>query len=370
MNRYIKTLISSSTWAIIGLALLLNSACSKMDSTYKDFIKDGSIMYTGAPDSVYVMAGNERLQLRLFLSDRTAYKATVYWNNKSDSAHFDLHQRSKEDLVFEHMPEGPYSFDIFLYDDKGNISVRTTTVGLIYGPEYVDALLPRAIRNAIYQDGITTISWGNSDETVIGATIRYINKDGVTKEVYSTSDEKSTKLPDFDFDHHPIFTYSTAYWPDTLAIDTFQTAFVEKEAQGPPIEYNRSNWVAYGDDYDGNRAPANVLDGNTGTVWHMSKGHGYPHQMMVDMKEELEVHGFTYNQRTPLDGAAKLVEIFVSHDGESWQSLGPYTFENSGDKQYLDLLEPATFRYFRFVIKSDYKDGNFTAFSEIGAYKR
>jgi len=372
MNRYIKTLLGGGVLTTVSLALLLNGACSKMDSTYQDFIKDGSIMYTGAPDSVYIMPGNERLQLRLFLSDKTAHSAVVYWHNKTDSAHFELHQKSQEDLVFDHLPEGSYSFDIYLYDDKGNSSVRTTSVGLVYGSEYIDGLLPRSIRNAIYKDGTTTISWGNSDPTVLGATIRYINKDGIEKEVHSSIEENAVSLVDFDFENHPVFIYNTAYRPDTLAIDTFHTAFVEKAAQGPPIEYNRSTWTAPAEDYDtGNpRPPMNVLDGDTKSVWHMSKSHGYPHQIIVDMKEVLEVHGFTYNQRTPLDGAAKLVEIFVSNDGESWQSLGPYTFENSADKQYLDLLEPATFRYFKMVIRSDYKNGSFTALAEIGAYMR
>jgi len=370
MNRYIKTLLGGSALTTIAFALLLHGACSKMDSTYEDFIKDGSIMYTGSPDSVYVMPGNERLQLRLFLSDKTAHKARVYWNNRSDSAIFELNQQSIADLTFEHLPESSYSFDIYLYDDKGNRSVKTTTVALVYGSQYLEGLLPRAIRNAIYQNDTTTIVWGATDPTVLGTTIRYINKSGVEKEVYSPLAQTSIALLDYDFEHHPDFSYSTSYLPDTLAIDTFSTAFIKVAAQGPPIEYDRSNWVASGDDYDGARVPSNMLDGSTSTVWHMSKSHGYPHEFMMDMQEELEVHGFTYNQRTPLDGAAKLVEIYVSHDAETWQSLGPYTFENSADKQYLDLLEPATFRYFKIIFKSDYKSGSFTALSEIATYKR
>lgn len=372
MNRYIKTLFGGIAIIASSLTLLINGSCSKMDSTYKDFIKDGSVMYTGAPDSIYVMSGNERLNLRLFLSDRTAYKAKVYWNNRSDSATFDLHQQTKEDLAFEHLTEGSYSFDIYLYDDKGNSSVQTTAVGIVYGKDYINGLLPRSIRNTIYQNNATTISWGTSDPTIVGAQIRYITNAGLEKEVYSPSDKTSIILSDFDFENHATFSYSTAYRPDTLAIDTFYTAYTEIVAQRPPTEYDRTTWTAPAEDYDtGNsRPPQNVLDGNTGTVWHMDKNHGYPHQITVDMKQELEVHGFTYNQRTPLDGAAKLVEIFVSHDNINWQSLGPYTFENAEGKQYLDLLEPATFRYFRMIFKSDYKSGTFTAIAEIGAYYR
>jgi len=57
-------------------------------------------------------------------------------------------------------------------------------------------------------------------------------------------------------------------------------------------------------------------------------------------------------------------------DGQTWRSLGPYTFENSAVKQYFDLIAPASFRHFRIEVKSDYKNGTFTAIAEIGTYRR
>lgn len=370
MTQHIKQLLSSGIFAPLALFILFSGSCSKMDSTYEDFIQDGSIIYTGAPDSVYVMPGNQRLTLRLVLSDKTATRAQIYWNNKRDSATYDLHQQAKEDLVFSQLAEGNYSFDIYLYDAQGHRSIKTSVVAMVYGDDYTSTLLSRSIRSAVYENNTTTVPWGASDETMLGATIHYTDQSGTEHELYSPREETSIELADFDFENHPTFSYRTSYLPDTLAIDTFYTAYENHSAQGPPIEYDRSNWVASGDDYDGTRMPKNMLDGDTKSVWHMNKGHGYPHEFMVDMQEELLVEGFTYTQRTPLDGAAKLVEIFVSHNGTSWQSLGPYTFENSDKKQYLDLLEPATFRYFKMIFKSDYKSGNFTALAEIGTYKR
>jgi len=358
-----------------GLFVLVTSfiACSKMDDPYKDFIKDGSITYVGTPDSLTVYPGKNRLKLEWRLSDPSATRARIYWNNKSDSLNIPVSvdpQTQKMSVWLNDMREGSYSFDITLYDKDNNRSVVTNTIGKVYGDNYVNTLLARPVKSAVVENEKATITWGAADITVVATELLYNDKNGQQHTVFVPVADVSTELMNYSLSAHDSFQYRTLYVPDSLSLDTFYTATQTTKVTGPAIEYARGAWVPLSTDFDGNRIVKNLFDNSTSTIWHMSKAFSYPHNLVVDMGTENLVNGFSYNQRTPLDGAAKLVEIQVSSDNVSWRSLGAYTFENLGTKQFLELLEPATFRYFRMIFKSDYKNGQFTALSELGAYKR
>nr|WP_294869704.1 DUF4998 domain-containing protein [uncultured Pedobacter sp.] len=350
-------------------------ACSKMDSTYIDFTKKGSITYVGSADSVKVHSGKNRMKLSWKLIDPTATKAVIYWNNKSDSLSVPIvtsNESNIVDLWLNDMTEGSYSFDIYLFDKNNNKSIMVNAIGQVYGNNYIESLLDRPIKRAIYEKDTVQITWGIPDVTVIGTEVKYTDKQNVKHVLNIPVDSLTTKLAQFNFSQNETFEYRTLYVPDSLSIDTFYTVAKTVKATGPPVEYNRSTWTSGTEDYDipSGRTPQNALDGKTSTVWHMDKTHGYPHTASFDMGTVNYVTGLFYVQRTPLDGAAKLVEIQISTDNVTWNSLGAFTMENSGTKQYLEFFEPRNFRYFKMVFKSDYKNGLFTAIAEIGAYKR
>lgn len=144
------------------LLLLLLSACSKMDDTYKQFIAQGEIPYAGAVDSVKVFPGKNRLQLSWLLTDPQVTKAKIYWNNQSDSLDMVIKRVNEVDtvnVILSPMPEGAYSFDIYTFDDEGNKSIKVSTTGQVYGDRYTSSLLPRPVKSAIYSDGAVSITW-------------------------------------------------------------------------------------------------------------------------------------------------------------------------------------------------------------------
>lgn len=350
-------------------------ACSKMDSTYIDFTKKGSITYVGSADSVKVHSGKNRMKLSWKIIDPSATKALIYWNNKSDSLLVPVAISKAPNLMevwLNDMNEGSYSFNITLFDNKNNKSIVVNAVGQVYGNNYLNSLLARPVKHAIYEKDTVKITWGTPDVTVIGTEMKYTDKQNVVQVLRIPVDSVITKLDQFDFAHNETFEYRTLYLPDTLSVDTFYTVTKTVKVTGAPVEYNRSNWISGLEDYDipSGRTPKNALDGDNKTVWHMDKTHGYPHTASFDMGVVNYVTGLFYVQRTPLDGAAKLVEIQVSSDNVTWNSLGAFTMENSGSKQYLEFFEPLNFRYFKMVFKSDYKNGLFTAIAEIGAYRK
>lgn len=370
--KYIKAVKYFACIVVLAATLV---ACSKMDATYVDFIKKGSITYVGTPDSLKVYPGKNRLKLEWLLSDPSATRVKIYWNNKSDSLDIPVSadpQTNKMSVWLDDLREGSYSFDITFYDKDNNRSVVTNAIGKVYGDIYVNTLLSRPVKSGIFVNDTVTVTWGAADITVIGTELNYTDKDGQDHTVLTPTDVVTTRLPNYSMAAYETFKYRTLYVPDSLAIDTFYTPYQTVKVTGPPLEYVRSAWTAGTEDYDlsNPRPPQNTLDGNNGSIWHMDKTKGYPHPMTVDMKTENLVSGFFYVQRTPLDGAVKLVEIEVSNDGTTWKSLGAYTFENIGTKQYMELLEPATFRHFRIIVRSDYKNGTATALAEIGTYRR
>lgn len=359
------------------ILLLLLSACSKMDDTYKQFIAGGEIPYAGAVDSVKVFPGKNRLQLYWLLTDPQVTKAKIYWNNKSDSLDVVTKRVNEIDtvrVILSPMPEGAYSFDIFTFDDKGNKSIKVSTTGQVYGDRYISSLLPRPVKSALYSNGKVAITWGSADTHVSGTQIKYTDAAGVEQRVTVPVDSITTTLPNFDFDASETFDYTTEYLPDSTAIDRFNTAYETIAVKGPPVEYAKSGWTATASDFDepSGRSPANAIDNNATTVWHMSKvaGLNYPRTITVDMGVSNLAYGFTFIQRTPLDGPVKLIEIEVSDDKNTWEPLGAFTLASVGDKQYVELTDTVSFRYFRVIVRSDYKNSTFTALAEVGVYKR
>lgn len=359
-----------------GLILLagLFAACSKMDATYIGFIKKGSIVYVGSPDSLKVYSGKNRLKLEWMLSDPSTTKAKIYWNNKTDSLVLPVSVdpvTKKMSVWLNNIREGSYSFAIILYDKDNNTSIITNAIGRVYGDTYINTLLPRPAKRAIFEAGKVTVSWGAADVTVIGTELIYFDKTGQENKMIVPTTASTTELINYDWVAHETFQCRTLYRPDSLSIDTFYTSTQSVKVTGPPMEYLRTSWIAGTEDYDipSGRMPKNALDNNPSTVWHMDKTHGYPHTMTVDMNVANLITGFTYIQRTPLDGPVKMVEIQVSSDGAIWKSMGAYTFESIGTKQFLELVEPVTARYFKLIVKSDYKNGTFTALAELGVYK-
>ncbi|NLR77031.1 DUF4998 domain-containing protein [Chitinophaga eiseniae] len=360
----------------IPFCLLLLCACSKMDDTYKKFITGGEIIYAGAVDSVKVFPGKNRLQLSWLLTDPQVTRAKIFWNNKSDSLDIVIKRVYETDtvnVILSPLAEGAYSFDIYTFDSGGNKSIRVSKTGQVYGDRYISSLLPRPVKNALYANGRTVITWGSADPHVTSTQIRYTDLNGVQQRVVVPVDSVNTTLPDFNFGT-PVFDYTTEYKPDTTAIDRFNTAYETVTVKGPPVEYAKNSWTATASDYDepSGRGPTNAIDNNPATIWHMSKVAGltYPHSITVDMGVANLAYGFTFIQRTPLDGPLKLVEIQTSQDKVSWEPLGSFTLLSTADKQYIELTDSTTFRYFRVIVRSDYKNSNFGALAEVGVYRR
>lgn len=215
-------------WAICFLlGICLFTACSKMDHTYKDIIKDGEIIYTGKVDSVQVFPGNGRIALSwLLLPDPKIEFCKVFWNDGKDSTVVSLEKTQGTDSIYvilDNMKEGTYTFSVYTGDEEGHTSVETQVTGHVYGKQYASTLSNKPVEEARWTDGHTNIVWQHAIGNILGVELNYIDSADDAQALFIPSEEDTTKIDNLK--EGSQIKYRTLYLPDSAAIDTFYTDY-------------------------------------------------------------------------------------------------------------------------------------------------
>jgi hypothetical protein len=252
------------------LALLLAgvvASCRKMDD-YKKYAEGGEIIYPATFDSLKVIAGNGRVMITGLLSgDPNVTKYRVFWNNGSDSLESTIVRKYGTDTLkqfINKLPEGPITFTLRTYDNKGNISIPMTVTGNIYGPHYQASVTERgnrAVLATVFQaDGSAQLNWADVDAYVgvLGMRIRYYDANDILRDTVVVSKLKNqvTSLPGISV-LKPI-TYNTLFLPEPVGIDTFTVVSDTLSLFTEVFLLNNIKPIAYSD-YDGKRW-ANLRD--------------------------------------------------------------------------------------------------------------
>lgn len=360
---------------IMALSLLAVS-CSKMDGTYKEFIKDGETKYLGVSDSVKAFPGQNRVLLSWILSsDPDIAKTTVYWNNRKDSMVVNYPDRIIDkniSLTIADLAEGLYSFEIYNSDIKGNSSIKTTVSTRAYGEEYIKSLYLRPIKTAERFSVDAKIVWAGANEESFGSEVKYTDGSGAEKVIFVSPSEEVTILPGVKANES--FAFRSIYMPDKLSIDKFYTPYETRVVKGLPKDISKAGWTIVASTEDPPRPAVNLIDENPKTVWvnKIATGITYPHILTVDMKKTVSINeeeGFTFVQRETLSGAVKLLEIQISSDGMAWESLKDHTLLSVVGTQFFPTKVVRSFRYFKIILKSDYASSVNAPLAEIGVFK-
>src|SRR5690606_21677186 len=141
----------------------------------------------------------KRMQLWwIVLADPNATNGVIYWNNRADSLEVDLGQVTRPDtmrVILNDMEEKAYSFQVVTRDKKGNLSVTSEVLGTVYGDVYQNSLLTRAIRNLSVTKDTLVIDWMPSEETSVGDSLVYQDKEGGVNRLFVPPSDDTTKLP-------------------------------------------------------------------------------------------------------------------------------------------------------------------------------
>lgn len=336
------------------------AACKKMDDNYKDFLEPGGITYPGKALSPKVHPGNNRAKISWLRGpDPKVVKARIFWNNFSDSV--ELNIGPKEDTVsytFTNLAENDYTFNIRTYDEKGHVSIPVEVSGSVFGTKYQARLLNRAINaSTLEADGRMIIEWGAAD-TVSGAfatEVMYTNVNGNTITERYTATVTNSILPDYK--SGTSYSFRTLFLPDSLAIDTFHTAYQETT---PAAKIDRSTWTVTANSFEPtgqqpNGAPEKVLDGNANTYWHSIHSRsplpGYPHWLAFDMKRAIKVTRVELTSR-PDYYREDFTEFSIqgSDDGNTWRTYGSFTLPDVVGPQSFNISGTPVTRYIRLYM--------------------
>lgn len=135
----------------------------------------------------------------------------------------------------------------------------------------------------------------------------------------------------------------------------------------PPHAFFSVNYVS--SDLPEGGPARNVLDGNPDTYWHTMKGvtlASYPHEIRIDLGGERNIRGITYQAAPVEEARIKDYDVYVSMDGENWNSpVLSGTMENSVNQQQALFYSTVRAKFIRFVARSSHTNGDSAAVSEL-----
>jgi hypothetical protein len=322
----------------IGVVICCFFACSKMNSTYKDFVKDGAVVYPGKADSLKAYPGRGRLGLSWTLADPKVSDCKIYWNQGKDSIDVPVQKITDIDTIrvtINNLQEGVYTFQVYSYDKDGHVSVAAEVIGTVYGDRYSDLLVNRFIKGMAVVDGKLVPDWSIPDDGTIGEQISYTDRNGDPRQIFMPVDDSAAGIDNIK--PGSTFKYRTLYLPDPLAIDTFyspnQTISVDAHLFDVELDKSKFSLYTLPGDYSTPNGSANTVD----NIWtngdaiqdgstYISKvnGHALPQWFTIDLGGEYELSKMKLFQRG--NNSSSAVRLYAGgnvREFEVWGSLNP-----------------------------------------------
>lgn len=210
------------------------ASCTPMDS-YKDFIENGEITYTGRVDSVKTFSGDGRVKIQgLLLSDPKIVNVAAIWNDYRDTLMLDIVRSAYADtIMFEinNLEENTWNFILKTYDVDGNTSVPVYATGQSYGNRYKATLSNRYLSTPIYESGVLNAEWADGDYLtgLIGSEFIYTNTNDEEVVLWKDPTSSNNKLAIVDYKKGTDVSYRSLFVPDETCVDTFYTEFIKEQ---------------------------------------------------------------------------------------------------------------------------------------------
>ncbi|WEK35000.1 MAG: family 43 glycosylhydrolase [Candidatus Pseudobacter hemicellulosilyticus] len=156
------------------------------------------------------------------------------------------------------------------------------------------------------------------------------------------------------------------------------TTTTQLRPSGEPRRYihSKAKWSVTGfssEEAASGRLASTIIDGNLTTIWitrYSTEPTDYPnHWVTVDMGEPSTVDGFVFYQK---DGDRKIkeLEILISNDNETWESLGLFTLNDVNLlRQFIDLPQRKQLRYFKLVPRSGIDTQKQPGLAEVSTFR-
>ncbi len=271
--------------AVAGFLWL--ASCSKMDSSYREFIKEGAPVHTGKIDSLIGFSGKNRAQLNwVLLSDPLITGCKINWTNPdgtADSTELAVNMVSgvtRVEHIIEDLPEGLYDFAVSSFNELGHSSVKTNIPVRVYGDVYRSAKLNRLPEMFVlmYSGSLMTI-WYAPDTVNVITEVKYTDKQDQINTVYLEPDNTQLLLPDWK-EGSAIYSRSS-YKPTHNSLDTFTVSGYDSIAVAnliTSIQVEKSQWK---EALLPNDAVVNAYGTDLSWMWNGTPG-GFPQVYQTD----------------------------------------------------------------------------------------
>ncbi len=377
--------IAIKTTLFLVLFAWIFTACQEMEDIHADFIKGGEKIYAAVPDTVIIMPGNHRLQLKWLVNNgANIKKSVVEWtdNGQDFSKTVDVSLNSPLDSVLvmlDNLEEKSYLFKTYNIDKDGNRSIKVQVAGLVYGDIYKSSLTNRIITSLV--GGGTTdsvvVNWRLPNDGNTGVELSYKSRSGEMVKKWVKPEDTRTVLRNWE--SLGTMTYKSFYIPTPTAIDTFATEPAEVDLpiyiEFKGVKLDKTNWVIkdFSTQEPGEGAPNGLasaaIDGKLNTFWHTQwngGNPGYPHHFTIDLKSMVKLSKVEVFRRQGDSRGQTQFQIFTSLDGTNFVNQGTFEYDPNLASQSYNLMTLPMARYVRYVAT---QGPNFFAFlAEIDLY--
>jgi hypothetical protein len=398
-----------SIYKISGLLLLLATiiiSCTKDDLAFKEYLKDGEIVYPGRVANITTKPGNLRTALWWNPSpDPSVSRYVVYWNNNADSVVVNSTTHNPLDTMKVTIPnlrEYTYTFTVYSYDAQGHKSIPIEARNVrVFGPLYQSGLLNRPYNATnpyvVNNNGSVQLNFNTPDTINVNTTVRYTNTTGVSVDKVLLPADTAIILTDYKAGTD--ITYKSAYIPGKGSLDVFSvTDFSTFPKIFTYVLCDRSLFAEVhlpGDapTYESGTSISKLWDGSVGpqgypNIFHSAGNSGMPHVITFDLGkiytnlsriEETGRDCCNNPDRFEVWGTADLsnatTTLSASDNGwpaeatsKGWTLLKEVIRSDDGKNAFTSELDNGgkPFRYIRIRIKHVITgDGNYSNMSEI-----
>ncbi|MEX2336836.1 MAG: DUF4998 domain-containing protein [Fulvivirga sp.] len=196
--------------------------------------------YAMIPDSLEILAGENRVNVWAVVNDPEVAKMTVYWNAMTDSLELPVNSADKADtvdVIINDMEEGSHNFTVITYDINGVSSIKLSYTIQVYGDAFISSLVNRSVVQGTIDEGSCLVEWGEIVPADIGVEITYEDQSGTTQEMWVPGDEGLTRFDDYPKDD--IIRYRTVFLPEN-GLDTIFMAYETVQLEPPvPVELDK-----------------------------------------------------------------------------------------------------------------------------------
>ena len=152
--------------------------------------------------------------------------------------------------------------------------------------------------------------------------------------------------------------------------DGLAPSIVGEKAYGFFVDKSEWTIVSYDSQQGGNEQAVFAIDDDENTIWHTQYNPSTPdcpHEIVVDMKQTYRITTFSYKGRKDgSNGRVQRYEVYFSNNPKLWgEPAASGTFNNSADKQTVNIPSKPEARYMKFLVRSVVDDRAYASAAEL-----